>query len=585
MGGPAPVGASQLTRFTRRRAWAGLAGCLALYLALALPQLDLPGLHNDEAVEGGLQAGQILDGQPITTFRGAGLELGGRTWPVMVQDYIGAFNVYLPIPFLAIFGHTTAALRLYAVLLGGLTLGLAFGFARSALGPGAALITGLLMAVSPSFVFWQREGVFVTSITASLAVGMMWAALAWLRTRKARWAFMAGLLAGAGLYAKLLFLWVIVGAAGAGAVAALFEAARSGGGIRVLLTTLRWRWRHGLAAALMFAAGGLIGLAPLAQYNLQTGGTFASVGDNLNTSYYGVNNADIAGNLRVRLGQLGDVISGRDHLSYLGGSFHNPLWPWMLGAAAAVILLHALWTRRAGSSLWVLALLALAVAQSSFTVSGLFATHFAILAPFWPMVMGAALTLRWERINRGYALERFATGPRRGRLATALRAVAVVMVALLWVRDATSTLAYHQRLHLVGGTSSHSDAVYRLIHVLREHAGRPVYAMDWGFAPQVRMLTREAIVPQEIFGYTWEPDEGFGARLDEALAQPGALFVFHAESDTVFPRRAAFEAAVAAQGMEVESVALLLRRDTVPILEVIRVMRQPLPSQPALRRE
>ncbi len=557
----------------RRRAWAGLLGCLALYLALAMPQLDLPGLHNDEAVEGGLQAGQILDGQPITTFRGAGLNIAGRTWPVMVQDYIGAFNVYLPVPFLAIFGHTTVALRLYTVLLGGLTLGLAYGFARAVLDLRAALATGLLMAVSPSFVFWQREGVFVTSITAAIAIGMIWAALSWLRTQKLRWVFLAGLLAGAGLYAKLLFLWVIVGAAGAGAMAALLNAATEGGGIRGLVTALRRRWRHGLAAALAIATGGLMGLAPLAQYNLQTGGTFASVGGNLSTSYYGVNNADIAGNLRVRLGQLGDVISGRDHLSFLGGSFHNPLWPWVLGTAAAVILLHTVWTRRAGAAMWILVMLALAVAQSSFTVSGLFATHFTILAPFWPMVVGAALTLQWGRANHGPATGAAAAGRWRGRLAVGLRTAAMMVVALLWVRDVSVTLAYHQRLHLVGGTSSHSDAVYRLVDVLRQHAGQPVYAMDWGFAPQVRMLTREAIVPQEIFGYAWEPDEGFGARLAEALAQPEALFVFHTEGDTVFPRRAAFEAAVAAQGAEVELVAMLLRRDTVPILEVVRVTR------------
>jgi hypothetical protein len=306
---------------------------------------------------------------------------------------------------------------------------------------------------------------------------------------------------------------------------------------------------------------------------LQTGGTFASVGGNLSTSYYGVNNADIAGNLRVRLGQLVDVVSGRDHLSFLGGSFHNPLWPWVLGAAAAAILLHAAWTRRAGAALWILVMLAFAVAQSSFTVSGLFATHFAVLAPFWPMVVGAALTLRWRHVDQSQATGVSTAGRWRGRIAVGLRAAAVVVVALLWVRDVSVTLAYHQRLHLVGGTSSHSDAVYRLVDVLREHAGQPVYAMDWGFAPQVRMLTREAIVPQEIFGYAWEPDEGFAARLAEALAQPEALFVFHTEGDTVFPRRAAFEAAVAAQGAELESVAVLLRRDTVPILEVVRVIR------------
>jgi hypothetical protein len=327
-----------------------------------------------------------------------------------------------------------------------------------------------------------------------------------------------------------------------------------------------------LVAALLFAVGLLIGLAPLIQYNLQTGGTFASVGSNLSTSYYGVNNADVAGNLRVRLGQLGEVISGREHLSFLGGSFNNPLWPWVLGMAAATILGHALWTRRAGAALWLLGLLALVVAQSAFTVSGLFATHYAILAPFWPLVAGAAVGLRWEQASDKLRHGRQTSGPWRGRAAGAGRAAVVAVFALVWARDVGVTLAYHQRLHQVGGTSSHSDAVYRLVDMLSEQPDQPVYAMDWGFAPQVHMLTRGAIVPQEIFGYTWEPDEGFGARLAEALAQPQALFIFHVDSDTVFPRRATFEDAVATRGAKVESVAVLLRRDTVPVIEVVRVV-------------
>lgn len=561
------------TILRRHRAWAGLLACVTIYLALALPQLDLPGLHNDEAIEGGLQAGQILDGQPITTFRGAGLEIGGRSWPLMVQDYIGAFNVYLPLPFMAVFGHTTAALRLYTVLLGALTLALAYGFSLAALGPAGALSTGLLMAVSPSFVFWQREGIFVTSITATLAVGMAWAALTYQRTRRRRWAFLAGLLAGAGLYAKLLFLWVILGAVGGAAMVALLGGALAGR-LRVSpIPSLAAGFRRWAVCAGLFAAGTVVGLVPLLHYNLQTGGTLASLGNNLSVSYYGVNNADVIGNLRVRLGQLEQVISGREHLSFLGGSFHSPLWPYVLGAAAASILIHTLWTRRANAALWILGLLGLAVAQSAFTVSGLFATHFAVLAPFWPMVVAGALTLKW---NRGQAGNR-PTHPETNRLrrgaAIGWQMAAVAVFAVLWTRDLGTTLAYHQRLHLVGGTSSHSDAVYRLVDLLVEHAGQPVYAMDWGFAPQVRMLTRDAIVPQETFGYTWEPDEGFSARLAEALAQPDALFVFHAASDTVFPRRAAFEAEVAARGAHLETVAVLRRRDTVPIIEVVQVRR------------
>ncbi|MBI5713849.1 MAG: glycosyltransferase family 39 protein, partial [Chloroflexi bacterium] len=138
---------------------------LALYFFLALPQLDLPGLHNDEAAEAGLQAMQILNGQSISAFRDAGLNIGGRIFPLMVQDYIGALNVYLALPFFAAIGSTVIALRLYTVIVGAITIVLTFGFMREAFNSRAAFIASLLLASTPSFIFWQRQGVFVASLT------------------------------------------------------------------------------------------------------------------------------------------------------------------------------------------------------------------------------------------------------------------------------------------------------------------------------------------------------------------------------------------------------------------------------------
>ncbi|MEK7326844.1 MAG: glycosyltransferase family 39 protein, partial [Chloroflexota bacterium] len=147
---------------------------LAVYFALALPQLDLPGLHNDEAAEAGLQASQILSGGAISAFRDAGIRIGDRTFPLMVQDYIGAFNVYFALPFFALLGSTVFALRLYTVLIGAVTILCAFGFVREAFGPRPAFIAAMLLAASPSFIFWQRQGVFVASLTATLTMAALW---------------------------------------------------------------------------------------------------------------------------------------------------------------------------------------------------------------------------------------------------------------------------------------------------------------------------------------------------------------------------------------------------------------------------
>src|SRR5512138_3248630 len=90
---------------------------LALFAVVAAYQLDLPGLHYDEAKEAGVNAMQLLTGQPVTAFRDATVAVGRWQIPLMVQDYIGNLNVLLAVPFLAIGGINTVALRALPLVL------------------------------------------------------------------------------------------------------------------------------------------------------------------------------------------------------------------------------------------------------------------------------------------------------------------------------------------------------------------------------------------------------------------------------------------------------------------------------------
>jgi 4-amino-4-deoxy-L-arabinose transferase-like glycosyltransferase len=408
------------------------AVALVLYLSLALYQLDLPGLHYDEAREAGLPALQLLRGQPVEAHRDATVRVLGRDVPLMVQDYIGALQVVLAVPFLALFGPSAAALRLMPVALGALTIVLAGGLAQRLYGPGSAAVAMLLLAVQPSFVFWTRQGVFVTSVTALLGVALL-LLLDHARTRPA--ALVGALfVAGLGLYAKLLFVWLI----GAVAIVALAwlvagQPWREGRTWRAVLQSVL---RHAPLLALSVVAG-LVALAPLLLFNAQTGGTFATLGGNLTHSYYGVNNLDFAENLSVRLGNLGFVLDG-SHFWYLGGVFADPAAPWIYAAAVLALLATTAWNARprlraallapaalaplaVGETLgparpWLfvaavvgvlaflaterdgvlrlrvlpLALLGLIVVQSCFTVSDLFVTHDMLLTPLLPLLVAAA---------------------------------------------------------------------------------------------------------------------------------------------------------------------------------------------------
>jgi len=545
-----------------------LAG-LALYLVLAFYQLGLPGLHYDEAREAGLNAMEILTGAPITAFRGVGLAVMGRIFPLMVQDYIGALNVYLALPFLALTGIGVPNLRALPVLCGLIVLLLAERSvsewmvwrsppsttrekraASTPITPAGLLAVGLL-AASPSFLFWSRQGIFVTNLTQVFVFLCIWQTLRWLRTGRSSALVVAALAAGLALYAKLLAIWVI-------APLALFA----------FLAWLR-RPRDGdrlvslAPAKLALAAFAFVApLMPLLWFNLQSGGTLASIGANLGRSYYGVDNLALGANLITRLGQLVQILRG-DQFWYLGAVFANPVAPWVGLAVVGLGLL------RSPSYVAVpLLLLACAVASSIFTVSDLFITHYALLQPLTLSVIAVAAgaLIAWQP----YAAAHRST-PYRSTLLRSVRPLVVGLLLTTFAWDLANSVAYHRALAQSGGLADHSDASYHLAYHLRYNGMGAPLALDWGIDATVRFLTEGAVTPIEIFGYASPdaPDAQFEQRLAIFLENPDNVYLLHSEQATVFKgRRERFFAAVAARGRTPVLERRFLQRDGTALYEI-----------------
>jgi len=533
---------------------------LVVFLALCLYQIELPGLHYDEAREAGVPAMQLLMGQPVETFRGSGIRITGRIFPLMVTDYIGALNIYLLLPFFALLGSNVFALRLVPIVFAVLTLLLTYLLAQQLFNRRVAVITCLLLAVNPSFIFWSRQGVFVTSITATIAVASLLCWLRWYRERRARHLYWGAYLLGLGLYAKLLFLWVIV-ALGATFFVLKMSSLRKGFCLGAISRRLAYRQ---LAIALLCF---LLGIFPLIIYNVQTKGTFLTLTGNLTSTYYGASNLAFAENLATRLEQFKVVLNG-GHLWYLGGVFTNDLYPFLfVGAGLAcipVVILKARqeW-RRVAFPFLMLAFMALA---SCFTVSALWSTHYAILVPFLPMAMAVALDL----------LVRHAIPPGAGQKGNHIRwlipdLVMFLVTTVLAVSDLRVDLSYHQALARSGGYAAHSDASYELAHYLQDQGIASPLAMDWGIDATVQFLTLGAVNPIEIFGYEWEPDEAFEERLVRFLPNPDNLYIFHSPGETIFHRREAFDRLVLEMGKVSGVEEVILERSGKSIFVLVKV--------------
>lgn len=542
----------------RLRSFLLFAPSLALFLALALYQLGLPGPNYDEAIEA-QPAIRLLLGQPIEAHRQAVVRLAGRELPLMVVDYVGGLNIYALWLFFRLGGIDVVTMRLWPIAVAVVILALTFRLGRWAGGPGAGFVAAILLAVHPSYVFFARQGIYVTNTTIAFSLGILLALLRLVETGQRRWWYLAAFLAGLGLWAKFIMLWPLVATA--------------------LLAWPAWHWRErlGLGVAASFrprslfvpsallgalAAFGL-GVAPLLVFNLQTGATVRHFLGTLGRSYYGVANTAYLANLAARVEQLGHFLRG-DHFWYLGGVFGDPLTPWVWAGGLPVVLVTALTAREsrlrtpAWRGLFAYAFIGLLLLQSPLTPTALWYTHLALFSPFLALSTALAGAAVWERLRP------------RGR-----RSVALFFGVILGLSSVQADLAYHRSLQDSGGIANHSDAVYRLGEVLLAGGHTRPYALDWGLAAPLVLVTQGQVNPIEVFGYeTVEtPPPGLAAVLRPLLVQPDAVFLLHAPDRTNFGgRRELLLELAAAQGLQPETLAIVRERSGAVYAEVVRMV-------------
>jgi hypothetical protein len=557
---------------SKRLSLLALIIALCLFLALGAHQLSLPGLHYDEAKEAGVNAMQIVTGQPVTAFRDATVRIGSVELPLMVQDYIGATNVILLAPFLALGGVNEVALRWMPLLLAALTVIFVWLVAKELGGPVAAALAVLLLAVNPSFIFWSRQGIFVTNLTALLLVAALYFMARWYRSRRPFDLCVAAFLMGLGVYGKLLFVWAIVGIGVIATVVWITERrqpkalTRSSGAFTQ--PPPEHRWRTFLAALFCF----LLPLTPLILFNLRTEGTISAIFDNLGHSYYGVDNTAYLANLHTRIEQLGALLRG-DHFWYLGEEFANPFAPWLAAGLLFFALAFAAPEKRRRLLIPVI-LLFLAIAQSAFTVSDLFITHYAMLLPLVPISAGVAAAALFHKSAS------VITGNEPNAKNSPAQIIVVLglfgAITLWWTADLWTTTRYHDVLSISGGYAAHSDGVYALSEYLNQFEPAAPLALDWGLDSSVRFLTAGRVNPLEVFGYDSldEPDPAFADRVSPFLEDPSTLYLAHAPDATVFKGRLeALNELAGAQGLSLQETARFSERNGRPLFIVYRAVQ------------
>jgi len=558
---------------------------LLLYLALALYQLDLPGLNYDETLDA-VPAMQVVQHQRIDSF--ATLKLAGRAWPLMTMPYVGVTTTHLLIPVFALAGIGVTTLRGTAVLLGLISLLLCYGFLSDFFDKRVAALSTLLLAVNPSFVFWSRMGAWVQLPLLPIAVGALWSMFRWHRRRRSGYLVLAAFMLGLGLGTHIQFLWMWVALGIAWLV--LSPWLGSGRGWQ------RWTWpwqRTKAGAWILSLVALLVGTSPLLIYNLLSLGTIQYALDSVASEelgrLQGLKSADAVPVQILRdipimaLRTFETLLSGDWFGSKLGGPISNPTAVWAFGLALIVILWLAIRRRLNYRFIRIafLLILLISIVLQSVVVTSAESTHHLLIV--WPIpqalvsiaLFGLAAQSRGVGgvDGAGGSLPSPATRARRAAWLGALGLVAVVLVGA----ETMATYRYHRTLSRTGGVGLFSDAIYTLASDLEKPGTPPSIAMDWGFRRNLQLLTQNRVDPPEWFTYSPPAESEYEGYVRELISRyPGALYLFHVPKYTAFPgHREVFEDVAYRHHLLPELWKTYYQRDGAPVYEVYTLKPPP----------
>ena len=496
--------------------WLGAILALAgvLYGASTLPNLELPGLEYDEAYDASI-AGEMLQGKPLLGAQSS-LWFAGREWPLMSTEIEGATGVYYTAAAFSLLGVSVEALRLAWLLVGVGTLVLLWVLARQWFDAWTAGVAAMLCATSPVFAWWSRGGGRWNALLLPLALAMALALRRGWETRSPTWLGIAALAFGLGLSTKILFVWLL-------APILLTAWLRRGdprlrGGAR----DFSGRALAGIGAAF------LVGLLPLLLHNLTDAATLQFLRANLfETQLYGHRNLDLWTNVWTQAGEFVRIMAGDTQIL-------APRKPSLVAAAALFLAIGTTTLRCVRGTfesndssgvtgrLFLLLTLFTVVPLSAISTSHIGATYLFFIVPFAWLLVAVSLRdgLEWLSPRLGGSGARFV--------------VAATVVSLVLVHCLTN-LRLQFALADNGGHGHWSDAIYTVAReVEQRYAGRPIVAMDWGFARNVEVLTEGRVRPIEAYEMRPRPSPGFAGKCTELLAEPSNVYLFHVPRHTAF---------------------------------------------------
>jgi hypothetical protein len=484
---------------------------LGSFFAISTINIIEPGLYYDEINFGNAALGNI-DG----SFVAAQVQLGHINIPLMLMKYIGAIKSWIFALIFFLFGVSPATIRVPSMIIGGVALILMYLLVRKLFDRKLALLSLLLTATDPSYIFQMRLDWGPVALMMLFKLGSLLFLFKWLESKSMKYLALAALFLGLGLYDKTNFLWYII----------------------ALTISLSLLYRQEIFPQLNFKTISIfiiifaLGCFPLIAYNLMThGATFSDTG-HLPFGYTGINSkisaliATLDGN--AVYGFINDgatpAVSNYSLETFL---------PYFLSFAIAYIVILCLESAynkkpmQQKSMLFFLCMLSIIYVLIFMTPKASGSYHIMMLYPF-PQVI-----ISWVAIDilgrNGKSIniltKKFVFG------------AIILLILLLTASNLAVDYKYVTSLQS-GGSGTWSDEIYELVDYAKSKPNNDFILMDWGFNTQLLSLSGGKIHKEEIFWSFIDEDNNSNDQqkeMDSYMLNKKNLFVFHSSRYTQFP--------------------------------------------------
>jgi hypothetical protein len=539
------------------------------YLFFSLAHLSLPGLQYDEVLFTNAALGDV-DG----TFIAWKVRILRKSVPLMLMNYIGAVKALIYAPIFRFIGMSAVTARLPVVLLGLATLILTYALIRRMMGARTALVTLILLAADPSFIFSVKLDWGPVALMMALKASSLYLLWRWLETGKQRYLVAGSFLLGLGLYDKIIFSWFVIG-------------------LLIALLCCFWRElrsRIDLRAAVLSASLFAIGCLPLLAYNLahrmQTfqghGLSFVRGGESLayrfrlfrtvfdgSAVYDFVNGADVGDITALRQQSAPNGLDAFN-AALAGFPLLSTIMPQMLVLASIVLLLLWLSKRLAPARVLLFFIIQFAITAAFIYLSDdAEGPHHTIMVYPIPHILIACGLVELIRLGEAGA-------QLRKKVLTIFSGLCIIaLVASQVIIDARYVWSFQAR----GGVGFWSDAIYDLARYTRSQPDKTYLLMDWGFSNQLLLLSGSKIKKREAYFPTRSASDSEKiAWLRPYLRLQNSILVFHAPAFESFPMLKCFQRALQQQGLMASLVKTFYQRDGTAIYYLYEIWHPELNS-------